>query len=149
MGLPGIVTVPPSQAGDQFPVIVFNAPITGIATSAATNLFTVPTSGTFRLTLSASQTVLGVGSPGATTFTPAVTFTDPLGAGTTSYTMGAYATAATNGVLGYLALVSGAQTLCFRAKAGTTITVTVTVSGGGGTTNPTVAVYCVLEAIGA
>ena len=143
------VTTPPSQAGDQFAAVVYNVPITGIATTTAANMFTPTANGTFRLTLSASQTVLGVGSPGATTFTPTIGFTDPSGASGTTVAMGAYTTAATNGAVGYIALASGLGTITFRAKAGVSITILVTVTGGGGTTNPTVAIYPVLEVLGA
>ncbi len=149
MGLPGFVTVPPSAAGDQFAVAVYNAPITGIATTTAKNMFTPPTDGSYALFLSASQTVLGVGSPGATTFTPTVGFTDPSGASGSTIAMGAFTTGSTNGTLGYIALASGLGYVVFRAKAGVSITILVTVTGGGGTTNPTVAIYPVLVSLGA
>jgi hypothetical protein len=148
-GIPGMVTVPPSIQGDQFLPIVYNTPLpAAIATMASTALFTIPATGTYRLTLSASQTVLGVGSPGATTFTPGVTFTDPNAAGTTTVTMGAFTTGATNGAVGYIALASGLGTLVFRAKVGTAVSMVNTVSGGGGTTNPTVVIYPVFECLG-
>jgi hypothetical protein len=148
MGLPSIVTVPPAIQGDQFVPVVYNVPLTAqIATSAAVNLITVPATGTYRVTVCASQTVLGVGSPGATTFTPTVVWTDPLGAATSSAALAAFATAATNGALGYLA---GATpwTITFRAKVGTAISMSVAVTGGGGTTNPYVQVTPTVECLG-
>ena len=149
MGLSSFVTTPPAVTGDQWVPVVYNEPLpAAIATMASTTLFTVPATGTYRLTLSASQTVIGVGSPGATTFTPGVTFTDPNASGTTTVTMGAYTTGSGNGTLGYIALASGIGTLTFRAKGGTSVAMVNTVTGGGGTTNPTVVIYPIFESLG-
>lgn len=142
-------TVPGEIDGAQFPPVLYNTPLAGlIATLAATNLVTAPATGTYRLTLAASQSVLGVGSPGATTFTVSAVFTDPFGAGASTQAMAAFTTAAVNGVVGYIAAASGISTLLFRAKVGTAIQVSVAVTGGGGTTNPTVIVIPILESLG-
>lgn len=148
-GLSGFVTVPPSYPGDQLNPVVYNVPLTAqITTSSAVTLITAPATGTYRITVAASQTVLGVGSPGTTTFIPTVVFTDPNASGTSSVAMATFATGATNGALGYLAVASGASSVLFRAKAGTAIQVSVAVTGGGGTTNPTVQIVPIIESLG-
>ena len=149
-GLPNFVTVPPTVPGDQWTGAIYNIPLTAqITTSSAVTLITAPSTGTYRITVAASQTVLGVGSPGTTTFIPTVVFTDPNASGTSSQALATFATAATNGALGpILPGTLGTQSLTFRAKSGTAIQVSVAVTGGGGTTNPTVQIVPVIESLG-
>lgn len=150
MGLPSFVTVPPSYAGDQYSAVVYNIPLTSqITTSSAVTLLTVPATGTYRVTVAASQTALGVGSPGVTTFIPTVVFTDPNVTTTSSQTLATFATSSGNGALGYIAPATlGTELIVFRAKAGTAIQVSVAVTGGGGTTNPSVQITPIVESIG-
>ena len=144
------VTTPNLVAGDFYIPVIYNIPLTAqITTSSAVTLITAPGTGTYRITVAASQTVLGVGSPGTTTFIPTVVFTDPNASGTSSQALATFATGATNGTLGpILPGPLGTQSLTFRAKAGTAIQVSVAVTGGGGTTNPTVQIVPILESLG-
>jgi hypothetical protein len=148
-GLPNVVTPPPYTQGDQASWVIQNVALTAqITTSSAVTLLTAPANGTYRISVAASQTVLGAGSPGATTFIPTVVFTDPNSTTTSSQALATFATGATNGALGYIAPATvGTQSLIFRAKSGTAIQVSVAVTGGGGSTNPTVQIQTILESL--
>lgn len=144
-------TVPPEIDGspDGSPVL-YNVPLAAqITSSAAVTLIIAPATGTYRIGVCANQTVLGVGSPGTTTYTPTVIFTAPQVTTTSSVAMAAFATTGTtNGALGYIAAASGISQLLFRAAINTAIQVSVGIAGGGGTTNPTVQITPVLESMG-
>ena len=83
MGLPGFVTVPLATPGDQFPAILFNAPLAAAVTSIpTTTLITAPSTGTYRVSITGSTTVLGSGASSSLGYhTVVVGFTPAAAAG--------------------------------------------------------------------
>ena len=83
-GVPGFVSVPPENGGDQFPPVIFNAPLTAATASISThNLITVPATGTYRISITGETTVLGAGATSTLGYhTVVVGFVPAAGSGT-------------------------------------------------------------------
>lgn len=124
------------------------------ATLPAVTMTTAPLAGgLYRLTFSITQTLLGAGCSGNSTYSVQAQYTDPNGSSVLQYQMpvtvsnGSYAqlyTVAANGSLGGANVGSG--TVTFQAKPSTAAQYFVNVNPGSGcSTVPFVAVYVALE----
>jgi hypothetical protein len=158
-GLPN-VTVPGSNPGDQFDPIIYNLPLAP-ATGAlsATTLITVPQTGTYRVSISASLTTIGTGcSSTPAKFVVSLIFTDPNAASATTVTLATFWTDSGNtynGTLGPVLLYEAAYgtgfgNIVFRAAAGTAIQIStaVTAAGGSPAPGPAVQLIPIIESLG-
>jgi len=136
MGLPGFVSVPSGTPGDQFPVIVYNTPLTAaVASISTTTLLTAPATGTYRIGISAETTVLGAGATSSLGYhTVVVGFTPAAAAGQsivntsttavtwvsgTPFNLGWTGTVTINGVAYTISSVNSTTSITLTGSAGT------------------------------
>lgn len=147
-------TAPPTFAGAQYPVILYNLPLTaGHASISATTLITAPATGTYRLITTASLTVIGASCAAQSTEAVNLIYQDPNAA--SAQTVSSVTTyqsdtgASDDGTVGTVATSAGAQMKTFRALGGTAIQVSTTYTAGTSCSpGPTIQIVPVLEALG-
>lgn len=156
MGLPGIVSVPPAKAGDQFSPIVYNQSLAAaVASISTTTLLSAPADGTYRLSVQGTTTVLGSGATSTLGYhTVTAGFTDPAtGAAAQTFVVGVLTLGTGtnyNGVLGNCPMTTGPGFVVVRCKAGTVISLatTLTAAGGSPAPEPNIVITTVVELLG-
>lgn len=141
-GIPGFVSVPGPGPGSQFDPIIYNAPLAAaVASVPTTTLITAPSTGTYRISVQGTTTVLGAGATSTLGYhTVTVTFTDPTAtAAAQTFTVGVLTLGSStnyNGVLGNCPMTTGPGFVIVRCKAGTAIQIATTLTAAGGSPAP-------------